>query len=135
MESLPQSVLADTGPLFSLLHKGDADHSRAYEFAASFRGLLLTTWPVVTEVCYLLSQSRRSGPAALLGMIEDRHVAVIDLTAADIPYMRQLLGKYDTMDLADASLVALGERLGVLDIITLDRRDFRATAPAAVAPL
>jgi len=38
--------------------------------------------------------------------------------------MRTLIAKYDTMDLADASLVAIGERLNILDVIALDRRDF-----------
>ncbi len=38
--------------------------------------------------------------------------------------MRTLTAKYENMDLADASLVAIGERLGVLDVIALDRRDF-----------
>ena len=38
--------------------------------------------------------------------------------------MRALTAKYDTMDLADASLVAIGERLDILDVIMLDRRDF-----------
>ena len=38
--------------------------------------------------------------------------------------MRKLTAKYGTMDLADASLVAIGERLGILDVIALDRRDF-----------
>jgi predicted nucleic acid-binding protein len=38
--------------------------------------------------------------------------------------MRTLTAKYESMDLADASLVAVGERLGVLDVIALDRRDF-----------
>jgi len=38
--------------------------------------------------------------------------------------MRALIAKYDTMDLADASLVAIGERLNILDVIALDRPDF-----------
>lgn len=124
MESLPQSVLADTGPLFALLHAGDADHGRAVQFAQSFTGRLITTWPVLTEVSYLLEQSDRRGIGILLGMVLDRHLAVADLQADDVLYMRRLTAKYDTMDLADASLVAVGERLGVLDVITLDRRDF-----------
>ena len=44
--------------------------------------------------------------------------------AGDVEYMRRLTAKYDGMDLADASLVSVGERLGFLDVITLDRHDF-----------
>ena len=124
MESLPRNVLADTGPLFSLLHAGDADHARAVQFAGAFTGLLISTWPVVTEVCYLLGQSNRRGVGVLFGMVLDGHLAVADLDTQDIDYVRALMAKYDSMDLADASLVAVGERLHVLDIITLDRRDF-----------
>lgn len=124
MESLPRNILADTGPLFSLLHAGDADHGRALQFSRAFTGLLIATWPVITEVCYLLGQSNRRGIGVLLGMIEDEHVAVADLDPRDVGYVRALIGKYDTMDLADASLVAVGERLGILDVVSLDRRDF-----------
>ena len=110
MESPPRNVLADTGPLFSLLHVGDADHARAAQFSRAFTGLLITTWPVITEVCYLLGQSNRRGTGVLLGMIQDEHLAVADLDPQDVGYVRTLMAKYDTMDLADASLVAVGER-------------------------
>ena len=73
MESLPRNILADTGPLFALIHARDADHARAVEFARSFTGRLITTWPVITEVSYLLVQSDRRGIAILLGMILDGH--------------------------------------------------------------
>ncbi|MGQ0655005.1 MAG: type II toxin-antitoxin system VapC family toxin [Betaproteobacteria bacterium] len=124
MESLPRNILADTGPLFSLLHVDDGDHERAVEFSRAFTGLLITTWPVIAEVCYLLGQSNRRGIGILLGMIEDQHLTVADLGPPDVRYVRALMAKYDTMDLADASLVAVGERLGILDIVSLDRRDF-----------
>lgn len=52
MELPPRNILADTGPLFALIHAGDADHARAVEFARSFTGRLITTWPVLTEVAY-----------------------------------------------------------------------------------
>lgn len=57
-------------------------------------------------------------------MVLDGHLLTADLDARDAEYMRRLTEKYDTMDSADASLVAVGERLGDLDVITLDRRDF-----------
>jgi predicted nucleic acid-binding protein len=44
---------------------------------------------------------------------------------------RALLARYadlTTFDLADASCVVLAERHGCFDILTTDRRDFRAVA-------
>ncbi len=124
VESLPRNILADTGPIFALIHAGDADHGRAVQFARGFAGRLITTWPVLTEVSYLLDQSDRRGVAVLFDMILDGHLSVAEIDSADVRYMRALREKYKTMDLADASLVAIGERLGVLDVITIDRRDF-----------
>jgi len=43
VESLPRNILADTGPLFALIHAGDPDHARAVQFAGTYRGLLITT--------------------------------------------------------------------------------------------
>ena len=91
VESLPRSVLADTGPLFALIHAGDADHARAVQFARRFTGRLITTWPVLTEVSYLLLQSDRRGVAVLLGMIQDGHLSVADLDSSDVEYMRTLI--------------------------------------------
>ena len=124
MESLPRNILADAGPLFALIHAGDLDHARAVQFARTYTGVLITTWPVVTEVAYLLEQSDRRGVQTLLGMVLDSHLLVADLDGRDVAYMRRLTAKYEGMDLADASLVAVGERLGFLDVVTLDRHDF-----------
>ena len=124
VESLPRNILADTGPLFALIHAGDPDHARAVQFAGAYTGLLITTWPVVTEAAYLLDKYASRGVERLLGMVLDDQLLVADLDARDVKYMRRLTVKYDGMDLADASLVTVGERLGFLDIITLDRHDF-----------
>jgi predicted nucleic acid-binding protein len=124
VESSPRNILADAGPLFALIHAGDPDHARAVQFAGSYTGLLTTTWPIVTEVAYLLDKYAGRGVDRLLGMVLDGELLVADLAPVDVEYMRRLTAKYDRMDLADASLVAVGERLGVLDVITLDRHDF-----------
>lgn len=124
VESLPRNILADTGPLFALIHAGDSDHARAVRFAGTYTGLLTTTWPVVTEVAYLLDKYAGRGVETLLRMVLDGQLLVADLDARDVEYMRRLSAKYEGMDLADSSLVAVGERLGFLDVITLDRYDF-----------
>jgi predicted nucleic acid-binding protein len=100
------------------------EDERAVQFSKAFTGLLITTWLVVAEVGYLLDRSDRRGIDPLLGMILEGNLAVADLDGEDVQNMRRLMAKYDTMDLADASLVVIGERLGILDVVTLDRSDF-----------
>ena len=121
MPSSPQNILADTGPIVAIIRADGAHHARAKAFGQSYTGTLITTWPVIAEAAHLLG---RQGRATLLEMILDGFLAVEDLSAADTDRMRTMLRRYETMDLGDASIVAIGERLGVLDVITIDRRDF-----------
>ena len=121
MSSLPRSILADAGPIVAIIRADDTHHARAKAFGQSYTGELTTTWPVIAEAAHLLG---RRGRATLLEMIIDGFLAVEDLSASDIDRMRNLLRRYETMDLCDASIVAVGERLGILDVITIDRRDF-----------
>lgn len=115
-------LLIDTGPLVAWLDRGDQDHARVSAFLAGFQGSLLTTWPVLTEVCHLLPTyivPRFLRWAALSVELHD----VPTVAIADIAVWME---KYHDlpMDLADASLVWLADRVGVVDILTLDKRDF-----------
>lgn len=102
----------------------DAHHRRAIEFAKAVTGDLFTTWPVVTEACHFLDQA---GKVALLAMLDAPRMQVEELYPADRARLMKLVRKYDErMDLADASLVVIAERLGLLDIATVDRTDFEA---------
>lgn len=113
-------VLADTGPLVALVDHDDADHARCVMAAKTLTGALVTTWPVVTEVCYLLDDLQAQD--ALLGKIESGDLAVDPIGTEDIPELRALLHKYRDvpMDLADASLVRLADRDGLDNVFTLD---------------
>ena len=104
-----------------MLKADDGDHDRAKSFAARFSGTLIAIWPVVTEVAHFVS---RAGRDVLLSMILRGDLRIEDFHAEDIERMRGLLAKFGTMDFADASLVAIGERLDLYDVVTLDRRDF-----------
>ena len=52
-----QSALVDSGPLVALFDPSDNHHKTTLAFMVRFRESLLTTWPVVTEVCHLLKFS------------------------------------------------------------------------------
>jgi predicted nucleic acid-binding protein len=63
---------------------------------------------------------------ALWSYIEDNVLIFHFLGPVEQARMKQLMLKYQDrpMDLADASLVATAEALGVTNIFTLDERDF-----------
>lgn len=120
-----KQVLVDTGPLVALLDAGDRDHKRCVDAARKLRGDLFTTWPVMTEAIYLLAEAPEAQDA-LLAKVEDGAIQIADLAAEDVPALRALMRRYRdlSMDLADASLVRVGERERMRQIFTLDRRDF-----------
>lgn len=118
-------VLVDTGPLVALFVRNDPDHGRVSAWLRGFRGKLLTTWPVLTEVCHFLTPE-----AALrfLRWVEAGGAAVIEVPAEELAEVIRMMEKYldRPMDLADASLVWLAGRSGVRDILSVDTGDFAA---------
>ncbi len=116
-------ALVDTGPLVAWLDKGDGDHARCVAFFADYQGQLITTWPVLTEVCHLLP---RHVVARFMRWVAAGGVAVRELLPTAADDIAGLIEKYDDlpMDLADASLVWLAGELGISEVITLDETDF-----------
>jgi predicted nucleic acid-binding protein len=118
-----RSIIVDTGPLVALFDARDEFHGEAKRLLESTRAVLLTTWPVITEACHFLGQK---GKRALLAFIRRGGVRLHPVTVEDLPRLDELLGRYERMDFADATLVALGEKTSVSEIFTIDRRDFDA---------
>jgi hypothetical protein len=89
------------------------------------RAPLLSTWMPVTEAMYLLDFSM-AAQDALLEMVERGALQIVELLPDDLPAIRRLMKKYrdQPMEFADASLVQVATRLGLNEILTLDRRDF-----------
>ena len=70
-------------------------------------------------------QCRRESPSARRPRREGT-IGAVALAPADLPGLAALIRHYadGPMDWADASLVWLAEKMGVIDIITIDRADF-----------
>lgn len=115
--------LVDTGPLVAWLDKGDGDHVRCTAFFTDYQGQLVTTWPVLTEVCHLLP---RHIVGRFMRWVAAGGVAVREMSPTAADDIAALMEKYGDlpMDLADASLVWLAEQSGLTQIITLDETDF-----------
>jgi predicted nucleic acid-binding protein len=117
-------TLTDTGPLVALINKNDPNHRRCLDATKRLpAGPLVTTWPCFTEAMYLVFQAGRyPAQAELLRWRTAGRLVLHNLTEDEIDRMSELMDKYKDrpMDLADASLVATAERLGMQRIFTLD---------------
>jgi len=118
-----RNIVVDTGPIVALFKQRDRHHSRVVKFLRENPCLLVTTCHVVTEAWHLLSGPARLG---MMRWIDSGGAAVFEIDADGAKRMLRLLEKYRDrpMDIADASLVVLAERIGVNEILTIDRTDF-----------
>ena len=118
-----RSIVVDAGPLVALFKRRDREHARVARFLRDHPCALLTTWPVVIEAWHLIGT-----PAQIefVRWIVAGGVAVLDAGAEGAAPILSLLEKYRDrpMDLADASLLLLAERMGVEEVLTIDRADF-----------
>ena len=120
-------IIADTGFWVALLDRRDHLHQKARACAAQICESLITTLPVITEVCYLLQT--RCGPKLSVEFLlaqQEGLFQIFTLGELELPRMAILMRQYENlpMDLADASLVILAEHLGHGRIVSTDRRDF-----------
>lgn len=118
-------ALLDTGPWVALIDRSEVAHSTCVKWFASFSGKLFSTEAVLTEVVYLLNFSLKAQQAAMDFVIR----GIVTLVPSDIHslhFARSQMEKYADlpMDFADATLVCLGEESGILNIVTLDHKDF-----------
>ncbi len=118
-------MLTDTGPLVGLINVADQHHARC--LAALPPEPLLTTWPCFAEAMHLLwRDGGHRYRATLWDMYFDGRLVLHELTAAETVRMAALMEQYRDlpMDLADASLVAVAESLGMRRVFTVDRQFF-----------
>ncbi len=82
---------------------------------------------MIAEVSYLLARDAGSTvEAEFLRSFTTGLLTVVDLTAADLGRRAELVERYLDLPLGatDACLVAMAERLGIVELATLDRRHF-----------
>jgi len=118
--------LLDTGPLVAYLDSADPAHAAVVSCLDDFDEQLVTTGAVITEAMHFVSDST-TGPRLLAEFVATSSAQVYDFAQpTELREAAIFMERYaDTpMDYADATLVLLGEGLGVQDILTLDRRGF-----------
>lgn len=118
-------ILADTGPLTALFDKSEPSHRKVTAYLQEFKGELVSTWPVLTEVSHMLDFNV-GAQIDFLTWVTRGGLTIHNLTSEDLVKITALTKKYSDqpMDLADASLVLTGANLKIHHVLTLDS-DFK----------
>lgn len=121
-------ILLDTSGLLAAIDSSQSQHAKAAAALRQASAPLLLSPFVLAELDYLLAT--RVGADAQHALLEEvaRGAYRLELfTAEDVASAAAILGRYRDLGvgLADASIVVLAERFGVLDVLTLDRRHFQ----------
>jgi uncharacterized protein len=125
-------ILADSGVLLAAANHDEKEHEACAALIEGNVGALLVSPLVVAEVCYMLSSRHSTEAEALfLDSFADGTLLLARLSEVDMLRMAALVRQYSDMRLgaSDASIVALGERLNVVQVATLDRRHFTVVRP------
>jgi len=116
-----QKTLIDSGPLIALFDRSDKYHDTILEFLKTFKGELVTTWSVITEVSHMLDFNLHV-QIDFLKWIELGGIIVSNISQNEILQIRVMMEKYIDipMDLADASLMYIANREKIKTIVSID---------------
>ena len=125
-------LLVDTNVWLAAADRRSDRHSYCAQVVRFHRGELASTVPIIAESSLLILDRLGAGAQAdYLRMVTASLLQAVDLTGADWSRCLELVEDYADLrlDLMDASIVAVAERLGVTTIATLDHRDFTVVRP------
>ncbi|WP_295702204.1 PIN domain-containing protein [Lapillicoccus sp.] len=128
-------MVVDAGPLYAYVDADDAHHAASLELLETHAGPLIVPTLVITEVVYLLATRLGTGPEIrFLGDLAGGAFTVAPVLAADWLRIAELVARYRDLPLGtvDASVVVTAERMGIVEVATVDRRHFTVVRPAHV---
>lgn len=121
-------AVIDAGPLIALFDKSDTYHQkvkqRLEEYRKHARGRLITTWPIITEVTYILkAHVHLEAQLDFLKWITIGGMEMFDLQKSHLSKIIELQKKYSSlpMDFADATLLIAAESLEINKVFSIDK--------------
>lgn len=126
-------IIVDTSIVVAYMNAADDRHAAVAGWLDDADEDLATTPLIIAEVDHLVGA--RGGPTARQALHRDLAAGayMVEWWPGAIAAVVKIAERYaDTgLGLADASLVALAERLGTIEVATIDERHFRAVRPLA----
>jgi len=118
-------VMMDTGPWIALIDRSEKRHEECVEWLRDFRGNILSSEAVLTEVLYLLNFSQRAQSAAI-DFVLSGAIILVPSSLESLERTKKLMEKYKDipMDYADATLISIAEDFSITHVVTFDATDF-----------
>ncbi len=118
---MKNTLLIDSGPLIALFDRSDKYHIKTKEFLKNFKGKLLTSWAVITEVSHILDFNLNV-QIDFLKWVEMGGVKLYNIERNDLEDIITLMQNYTNvpMDLADATLMYIAHKENIKKIASID---------------
>lgn len=128
-------LIGDTSGLVAAFNASEPDHGPA-RIALQQASLTVLSPLVLLEIEHVITRNVNRQAAYgvndwLLAQERTGRIEVAEIPAEVLRIARRVQNQYAALclDLTDATNIALAERYETVDILTLDRRDFRAITP------
>jgi predicted nucleic acid-binding protein len=120
-----QKTIIDSGPIIALFDRSDKFHNKVLDFLKTYKGKLVTSWAVITEVSHMLDFNLQV-QIDFLKWCEAGGIEVYDISQTEISNIRIMMEKYIDvpMDLADATLMYIANKENIKNIVSIDNSDF-----------
>jgi len=116
-----QKTIIDSGPIIALFDRSDKYHYKVLEFLKNYKGELITSWSVITEVSHMLDFNLQV-QIDFLKWIELGGIIVYNIPQDEIKNIRIMMEKYINipMDLADGTLMYIANKEKIKNIVSID---------------
>lgn len=122
-------ILVDTNAVLQMASSTARHHDAVRRVVNAVSGPFLLSPFVLAELDYLLGERHgQASQLALLAEVADGAYELAEFGRSDVEQAVAVMRRYTDLrvGLADASIVVLAERHGTADVLTFDRRHFRA---------
>jgi uncharacterized protein len=114
-------TIIDSGPLIALFDGSDKYHNDVLNFMKEYKGKLITSWAIITEVSHMLDFNLQV-QIDFLKWCEVGGIEVYNITQDEISNIRVMMEKYIDipMDLADGTLMYIANKQNIKNIVSID---------------
>ncbi len=134
----PRKILVDSSFLYALFDEDEVGHASAVIVAKLYQGRFVLPYVVLTETAYLFNRAR-GVPGVLKFLVElmKMDAQFEGILEVDLVRIHEIMSIYRDarLDFVDCCIMALAERLNIVEVCTFDQRDFTIFRPKHIQRL